>query len=403
MSTLPQQRWTPAFARRTEGASDALAAILALSAGTDLISFAGGLPDPATFPVAVLEEAAARLLRTESASALQYSPTPGLPGLREAFADRLEHTEGRRPADADLMVTSGTIDALGLLAKALVDPGDVIAMEAPTYLGAINAFRGFEADVRGVAMDGDGIDLDALDRLCSRSPVKALYTIPDHQNPSGITMEAGRRSALVDICRRHGVLVIEDVAYRELTFGGERPPTLWSLAPDLVVQAGTTSKTFVPGVRLGWAVGPAEVVAEMVIAKQNSDQCAGAFGQRLLEEYLRGGHLDVQLGRSNALYAGRCDLMLAALDEHMPEGMTWTRPRGGFFTWVSGPERLDTTVLAEQAREAGVAFVPGPPFFPESGGGGSSLRLAFSLAADDDIDEGIGRLGRLVSATLETA
>ncbi len=142
MSTLPRQRWTPAFARRTEGASDALAAILALSAGTDLISFAGGLPDPATFPVAVLEEAAARLLRTESASALQYSPTPGLPGLREAFADRLEHTEGRRPADADLMVTSGTIDALGLLAKALVDPGDVIAMEAPTYLGAINAFRG---------------------------------------------------------------------------------------------------------------------------------------------------------------------------------------------------------------------------------------------------------------------
>ncbi len=251
-------------------------------------------------------------------------------------------------------------------------------------------------------MDGDGIDLDALDRLCSRSPVKALYTIPDHQNPSGITMAAGRRSALVDICRSHGVLVIEDVAYRELTFGAERPPTLWSLAPDLVVQAGTTSKTFVPGVRLGWAVGPAEVVAEMVIAKQNSDQCAGAFGQRLLEEYLRGGHLDVQLGRSNALYAGRCDLMLAALDEHMPEGMTWTRPRGGFFTWVSGPERLDTTVLAEQAREAGVAFVPGPPFFPE-GGGGSSLRLAFSLAADDDIDEGIGRLGRLVSATLETA
>jgi 2-aminoadipate transaminase len=401
MPTSPQTAWSPTFARRTEGASGELAAILALAAGSDLISFAGGLPDPQTFPVAVLEELTARLLRDHAATALQYSPTPGLPGLREALADRLESTDGRRPAPDELMVTSGNIDAIGLLAKALVDPGDVVAMEAPTYLGAIDAFRGFQADVRGVAMGDGGIDVEAFERLCANARVKLLYTIPDHQNPTGITMSADRRTALVQACRRHEVLVIEDVAYRELSFTEDRPATLWSAAPDLVVQAGTTSKTFFPGVRLGWAAGPPLVIAQMIIAKQNSDQCAGAFGQRLLEEYLRGGHLDRQLPRSTALYSGRCDLMLAALDEYMPEGMTWTRPRGGFFTWLSGPERLDTVVLAQRARDAGVAFVPGRPFHPDRDGG-NRLRLAFSLAGDDDIDEGIRRLGTLISATLGT-
>jgi 2-aminoadipate transaminase len=400
MSTLSRARWSPTFARRTEGASGEIAAILALAAGTDLISFAGGLPDPQTFPVAVLADLAARLLGGDAAIALQYSPTPGLPGLRDALADRLEHTEGRRPEPAGLMVTSGNIDAIGLLAKALVDAGDVVAVESPTYLGAIDAFRSFQGNVRGVPMESDGIDVDALDSLCASTPVKLLYTIPDHQNPTGITMSAERRAALVEVCRRHGVLVVEDVAYRELTFSGERPPTLWALAPDVVVQIGTTSKTFVPGVRLGWAAGPPLVVAQMVIAKQNSDQCAGALGQRLLEEYLRGGHLDAQLRVSNALYSGRCDLMLAALDEHMPEGMTWTRPRGGFFTWLTGPEGLDTVGLAQRAREAGVAFVPGRPFHPQHDGG-TTLRLAFSLAGDDDIDEGVQRLGTLISATLE--
>lgn len=400
MSTPVPYAWAPAFARRTEGASGELAAILALSAGTDLISFAGGLPDPETFPVTVLLELTRKLLEGDAGTALQYSPTPGLPGLREAFADRLHASEGRRPEVAELIVTSGNIDAVGLLAKAMVDVGDVVAVESPTYLGAIDAFRGFQADVRGIPMERDGIDVEALDRLCSATPVKALYTIPDHQNPTGLTMSAERRHALVEVCRRHRVLVIEDVAYRELTFTAERPPSLWSLAPDVVTQTGTTSKTFFPGVRLGWAVGPTAVVSQMVIAKQNSDQCAGAFGQRLLEKYLRGGHMEPQLRRSNALYAGRCNLMLAALDEYMPEGISWTRPHGGFFTWLTGPEWLDTTQLAHRARADGVAFVPGRPFHPAHDGC-NRLRLAFSLARDDDIDEGVKRLGTLVRTTLE--
>jgi len=258
-----------------------------------------------------------------------------------------------------------------------------------------------EAEVRGIPVDEDGIDTEALERLCrSGSPPTLVYSIPDHQNPTGITMSAERRAALVEICRHHGVLVIEDVAYRELTFTPYRPPTLWSLGPDVVVQVGTTSKTFFPGVRLGWAVGPAEAIAQMVVAKQNSDQCAGALGQRLLEEYLRGGHMDPQLRLSNALYSERCRRMLAALDEHMPSEITWTRPRGGFFTWLSGPGWLDTVDIARQARDAGVAFVPGRPFHPHADGG-NTLRLAYSLAGDDDIDEGVARLGKLIRSALE--
>lgn len=400
MSTLPAADFTPSFARRTEGASGELAAILALAAGTDLISFAGGLPDPQTFPVGVLEELCGALLRDDAAVALQYSPTPGLPGLRDAFADRLEQTEGRRPAADELMVTSGTIDSLGLLSKALIDRGDMVAVESPTYLGAIDGFRSFEADVQGVRMGSGGVDVEAFERLCAARRPKLLYTIPDHQNPTGVTLTGERRGALVDVCRHHGVLIVEDVAYRQLGFTSERPPTLWSLAPDIVVQAGTTSKTFFPGVRLGWAVGPAQVVAQMAIAKQNSDQCAGALGQRLLEDYLRGGHLDPQLRRSNQLYARRCELMLAALDEHMPDELTWTRPQGGFFTWLTGPATLDTVVLAQRAREGGVAFVPGRPFHPQ-GDGLNTLRLSFSLADDANIREGISRLATLVRSELE--
>jgi 2-aminoadipate transaminase len=400
MPTSSQSAWSPTFARRTDGASGELAAILALSAGTDLISFAGGLPDPQTFPVSILVDLTRSLLESDSRTALQYSPTPGLPGLRDALAERLQATQSRRPDAAELMVTSGNIDGIGLLARATLDVGDVVAVESPTYLGAIDAFRGYQADVRGVPMQEDGIDVDALARLCAATRVKVLYTIPDHQNPTGITMSAERRHSLVEICRRHGVLVIEDVAYRELGFTADISPTLWSLAPDVVTQVGTTSKTFFPGVRLGWAVGPAPVVAQMVIAKQNSDQCAGALGQRLLEDYLRGGHMDPQLRRSVALYSHRCDLMLAALDEYMPEGLTWTRPHGGFFTWLAGPDWLDTADLAAKARAAGVAFVPGAPFHAAHDGC-NRLRLAFSLAGDDDIDEGVQRLGTLFSTTLE--
>jgi 2-aminoadipate transaminase len=211
-----------------------------------------------------------------------------------------------------------------------------------------------------------------------------------------VTLSAERRQALVELAQKYGFLVVEDVAYRELGFDGEALPSLWSLAPDVVAQIGTTSKTFFPGVRLGWAVGPAEIVSQLVVAKQNTDQCAGALGQKLFEEYARRGALDEQLVHSRALYRRRCERMLAAFERTMPAGVTWTRPHGGFFSWVTLPEGVDAAELARSAATAGVAVVPGSPFFPD-GRGGSNLRLSFSRVEDELIDEGIERLAALVT------
>jgi 2-aminoadipate transaminase len=391
-----ERRWSELFAERTRsGAGDGIAAILGLVANPDLISFAGGLPDPSTFPA----ERAAALLRelaaAGDASAFQYAPTQGLPGTRDVLASRLERLQRRRPGDDELLVTSGGIEALELVGKSFLDAGDAVVVEGPTYLGAIMAFRGFEAEVVAVELDDEGLRVDELEaRLAAGLRPKLLYTIPDHQNPAGVTLSAERRPALVELARRHGFLVVEDVAYRELGFEDEAPPSLWSLAPDVVVQAGTTSKTFFPGVRLGWAAGPAEVVAQLVSAKQNTDQCAGALGQRLFEEAVRRGWLDEQLQRSRALYARRCGRLLAALERELPEGVEWTRPRGGFFSWLTLP--VDAAALAGRAAAAGVAIVPGAPFYPD-GRGARNLRLSYSGVEDDLIDEGVARLASLLS------
>lgn len=389
------RRWEAYFAQRTKGgAGEGLIAILALAGAKDVISFAGGLPDPATFPGRVVADILSELVEAGDPSPFQYSPTQGLPGPRDFVAGRLERLEGRRPAEDELVLTSGAIEALELVGKVFVDRGDTVAVEAPTYLGAVMAFQSFEAEVVGVPLDDDGLRVDELERaLAGGLAPKLLYTIPDHQNPAGVSLSPERREALVQLARRHGFLVVEDVAYRELSFGEDRPPSLWSLAPDVVLQAGTFSKTLFPGVRLGWAVGPAEIVPKLVWAKQNTDQCAGALGQRLLEEYGRRGHLDEQLTQSRELYRSRCETLLAALERHLAGKATWTRPQGGFFTWLT--LEADTVELAERALVAGVAVVPGPPFFPD-GSGSQHLRLSFSSAHKGEIDEGIRRLGELL-------
>ncbi len=424
MTAAPELRdWTASFARRTLALGGGeITAILALAGATDVITFSGGFPDPATFPSEVLAEIARRLIAEDAAVALQYSASEGLESLRDYLSGRLESLQGSRPAPGELMITSGGIDCLELVAKSFVDPGDVAVVEAPSYLGAIMAFRGYQADLHGVPMDGDGMRVDLLADMLGRGlRPKMLYTIPDHQNPTGLSLAADRRMELVELARRYRFLILEDVAYRELGFAelaprrgveggssplgqaqldGAAPPSLWSLAPDVVIQAGTFSKTFFPGVRLGWAAGPREVIAQLVTAKQNSDQCSGALGQRMLEEYGRGGHLDRQLVASRALYQRRASVMGRALAEHMPDGATWTTPRGGFFTWLTVPDGIDTAALSPAARARKVAYVPGRPFYP-GGGGTAQLRLAYSRVSDHLIDEGARRLGGLIRAALE--
>jgi 2-aminoadipate transaminase len=393
----------PEFARRTRnrGAAE-LSAILAGSP-PGVLSMTGGFPNPRTFPTGVLDEIAARLIRDDAAVALQYTPCEGIASVREYLIDRQEQLQGRRPERAELIVTSGGMECIALMCQSLIDPGDAIAVEAPTYLGALTAFAGAEADVHGIPMDGDGLLVDALaERLAGGLRPKFLYVIPEYQNPTGRTLTLPRRRALVELCRRHGVLIFEDVAYRELSFDGSALPSLWSLAPDIVLQAGTFSKVFSPGVRLGWAVGPADVVAELAAAKQSTDQCAGGLGQRMVEEYGRAGHFERQLPSARALYASHWRALEQAFRRHLPAGCAWTEPAGGFLTWLTLPEDTDTLTLRPAATAAGVAYVPGAPFY-SGDGGRNELRLSFSHLGAAELDVAVDRLAEAYSSTLASA
>jgi 2-aminoadipate transaminase len=392
-------QWEPLFAERTRAeVGDGIAQVLAFLAVPDLISFAGGFPDPLTFPRERTQALVTEFAATGETSAFQYAPTRGLAGPLDALASRIETLQGRRPAEDELLITSGAIEALELVGKAFLERGDTVVVEAPTYLGAIMAFRSFETHIVAVSIDDDGLDVDELGRsLAAGLRPKLAYSIPDNQNPAGVTLSAERRGALVELARHYGFPIVEDVAYRELDFEADDAlPSLWSLAPDVVVQAGTTSKTFFPGLRLGWATAPAEISGRLVSAKQITDQCAGALGQRLFEEYVRRGWIDEQLAESRALYARKCERLLEALERHMPVGTRWTHPRGGFFTWLTLPAGVDSPELAARAAEHGVGVVPGTLFFAD-GRGGDSVRLSFSMVDESQIDEGIERLASLVA------
>jgi 2-aminoadipate transaminase len=394
---------THLFARRTRlRGGDELTAILAGSP-PGVLSMTGGFPNPATFPTDEVDEIAARLVRDDAAVALQYTPTAGIASVREYLIDRQEQLQGRRPAREELIVTSGGMECIALVCQALIDPGDAIAVEAPSYLGALMAFGGAEADVVAVAMDDDGLVVDALaERLAAGLRPKFLYTIPEYQNPTGRTLPLERRRELVELSHRHGVLIFEDVAYRELPFDGTSLPSLWSLAPDLVLQAGTFSKSFFPGVRLGWAVGPSALVAELAAAKLNTDQCAGGLGQRLVEEYGRAGGFERHLPPARALYASHWAALSAALTHHMPEGCSWTEPTGGFLTWLTLPDELDVFAMRPAAIAAGVAYVPGPPFHVGDEGS-NSMRLSFSHLTESELSTAVERLAGVVRGASVTS
>jgi len=389
------------FARRTRlRGGEELTAILAGNV-PGVLSMTGGFPNAATFPTKELEELAARLVRDDAAASLQYTPSAGLASVRDYLVDRQEQLQRRRPDLAELMVTSGGMDCLALMCQALIDPGDSIVVEAPSYLGALMAFAAAEAELVAVEMDEDGLRVDALaERIAGGLRPKFVYTIPEYQNPTGRTLSLERRHQVVELCRRHGVLIFEDVAYRELSFDGRSLPTLWSLAPEIVLQAGTFSKSFFPGVRLGWATGPRELVAELIAAKGNTDQCAGALGQRLVEEYGRDGGFERHLPAARALYASHWSALSEALTRHMPAGVRWSEPTGGFLTWVELPEELESLVLRPAALAAGVAYVPGPPFHAGDGGRGA-LRLSFSHLTEDELAAAVERLAGVVHAALE--
>jgi 2-aminoadipate transaminase len=383
------------FARRAQNQAAAELTTILAGSPAGVLSLAGGFPNPATFPAELLDEIVARIVRDDAGVALQYAPCEGIPSLREYLIDRQEQTQGVRPAFEELIVTSGGMECIALACQSLIDPGDLVAVEAPTYLGALMAFDRYEAEVEGVPIDEDGLLVDALEeRLEGGLRPKLLYVIPEYQNPTGRTLPLARREALVELCRRHGVLILEDVAYREISFDGGALPSLWSLAPDVVVQAGTFSKIFCPGVRLGWAAGPREVIAQLGAAKQTTDQCAGGLGQRMVEEYGRAGHFERQIPASRELYASHWRALDRGLRAHRPDSVTWSEPLGGFFSWLTLPEGTDSIALRPLAIEAGVSYVPGAPF----GGAPNELRVSFSYLGEPELETAASRLSSVVSS-----
>jgi 2-aminoadipate transaminase len=385
------------FARRAQNRGAAELSTILAGPPPGALSMSGGFPNPQTFPTGDLDEIVARLLRDEPGVALQYAPSEGIPSVREFLIDRQERLQGRRPEPAELTVTSGGMECIALLCQALLDPGDTVMVEAPTYLGALMAFAAAEVEVEGIEMDAGGLVLEALEeRFAAGVRPKLLYVIPEYQNPSGWTLASERREPLIELCRRHGVLIVEDVAYREMAFDdATQLPSLWSLGPDVVLQAGTFSKIFCPGVRLGWAAGPADVVEQVAAAKQLTDQCAGGLGQRMVEEYGRAGHFERQIPRARELYAAHWRALSAALERELGDLCTWSEPTGGFFTWLTLPDGADSVEVRPAAVEAGVTYVPGPPFYAHDGGHGE-LRLSFSHLGAGEYDEAVRRLASVL-------
>ena len=368
--------------------------ILAVTARPEVINFAGGLPAPELFDAQGVAEAFGSVLAGASAQALQYSTTEGEPALRSALAAR---TAARGlPTDADdILVTTGSQQALSLLATALLEPGDVVLVESPCYLAALQVFAFAGARVVAVPGDGDGVDPEALEELAVRERPKLLYTVPTFQNPTGRTMPADRRAAVAAVAARRGLWIVEDDPYGELRFEGERVPWIASYeeAADRTVLLGSFSKVMAPGLRLGWLRAPGELRRACVVAKQAADLHTPTLNQLAAARYLADRDLDAHVARVAGVYRERRDAMLAGLPEALPEGSAWTRPEGGMFLWARLPEPYDTTALLPQVVRHDVAYVPGAPFYacePDR----STLRLCFVTQTPEEIREGLRRLGQ---------
>lgn len=373
--------------------------ILRVNQQPGMISFAGGLPAASTFPVAELTTIAQEVLETEGAQALQYSTTEGHPILRAQIARRLHERQGVAVSPDEVLVTAGSQQGLDLIVKAFLEPGDEVLCESPTYLAFIQAAQLFQPTFVEVPTDDDGMQIEALEaRLAGCRRPRLIYVVPDFQNPSGRCWSVARRRGLLEVARRHQVPVVEDAPYVEVRFEGEPRPSLKSLDSQ-VIQVGTFSKIFCPGLRLAWIAAPGELLQRFVILKQAADLHTATLNQMLLAAYLARYDIEANIERIRALYRRRRDAMVAALERVLPAGSRFTRPQGGLFIWVELPAAVDARRLLARCLEQEVAFVPGECFFPE-GGHANTLRLNFSHMPEERIEEGIARLGRAVEKCL---
>jgi DNA-binding transcriptional MocR family regulator len=397
MAEYSIDRFVDLYAHRTAGMSASeVRALFAVASRPEVVSLAGGMPFVQALPAADVLDVVREVLDEHGSSSLQYGSGQGHPALRERLA-RLMAAEGIEGEPEDMVVTTGAQQALDLVGKIFIDPGDLIAVEAPAYVGALTAFGAYEPRYLQIDIDGEGMVVEGLEEALLRGErPKFVYTCPNFGNPSGVTLSYARRRHLVSLCREAGIPIVEDNPYGMLRFEGEPSPSLRTLDPDNVIYLGTVSKVFSPGVRVGWAVAEQSVVQRFVLAKEAADLCGSSFTMLVTERYFADeSRWRANLSTLNGIYRARRDVMLEAIEEHFPDGATWTDPAGGFYVWITLPSWFDTRAMLAAAVERRVAYVPGPAFYPD-GRGGNQMRLAFCHPPEERIREGVARLGALL-------
>jgi 2-aminoadipate transaminase len=400
------ERYASLFAKRTRVMrSSAMRDMMEITARPEVISLAGGLPDTSTFPPEAFAAEMHRIEKTAVAEVLQYGPTEGSWLVREQIVEVMA-AEGTRVDAIDITVTTGGQQGIDLITKTLIDPGDVIICDAPTYPGAIPTFCSYEADVRQIEMDADGMRMDLLEATIETLEAdgkrpKFIYSIPTFQNPGGVTLSLERRKRLVEIAREKEILVVEDNPYGLLRFEGEPLPTLYSLdGGNYVVYLGTFSKILSAGLRIGWLVTPTPIREKVVLGKQAADLCTSTLTQDFAGHFFQSGRWREYVDELTAIYRTRRDVMINAMAEYFPHGATWNKPQGGLFIWATMPDVLSTEDLLAKALSRNVAFVPGPNAYVD-GRGASSMRLNFSGVKEDEIIEGIRRIGQVAREMLK--
>jgi 2-aminoadipate transaminase len=404
--TRDLERYAGLFAERTTVMrSSAMRDLMAITARPEVISLAGGLPDTSTFPPQSFAAQMTRIAQESAAEALQYGPTEGFEETKDCILEVMG-AEGMLPDPDDIIVTTGGQQGIDLVTKTLVDPGDVVICEAPTYPGAVPVFCSYQADVVQVECDEDGMKVEVLEQLLGelrsegRRP-KFIYSVPSFQNPAGVTMSFERRQRLVELARSNEILIVEDNPYGLLRYGGEPMPPLYQLdGGDFVIYIGTFSKILSPGIRLGWTVAPPPVLEKIVLGKQATDLCTSTLTQYFVREYFAERRWQRYIDDLCEIYRRRRDVMLEALRNNFPAEATWTEPEGGLFIWATLPDYIDTSDLLAKALRADVAFVPGQAAYVD-GRGRHSMRLNFSGVSEEEIREGVRRIGEVIAEQVE--
>jgi len=385
--------------------ASAIREILKLVQNPEIISLAGGMPDPATFPAEEIKEISQNIFTKKSAQALQYSSTEGLPKLRKSILNHLAK-DGNNGELENIIISSGSQQGLDLIGKVFLSPGDIAIVELPSYLAALNAFHSYGGELVGIPMDDEGMQMDILEGKLTQlknegKKVKFIYTISNFQNPAGVTMSLARRKKIIEIAQKFNVFIVEDNPYEKLRFEGESIPSVYSLDNNgFVISLGTFSKILCPGLRLAWVLGNKDIIEKMTILKQATDLCTSILNQLIAYEYCQLGKLEENIKSNIQIYKKKRDVMLNALEKYFPKEAIWTKPQGGFFVVATLPEYIDTGEMFKEAIEENVAYVPGAPFFAD-GKGQNTMRLSFCFPSVEDIDEGIKRLGKVIKKKIK--